>query len=206
MKQNKEICFLKEVKVLIQEKKANTLFDVSELADQLQLSKAQLNRKIKKHTGSSLGKLILYYRMELAIELLGSSRHSIEEIAYKCGFSGTPNFSRKFKQEFNASPSVFRKKLLSSDLELNRWKVPLDEEGIIQLIDLSRKHYWLNQLLAIIINNGNNKITVSNLSKLLFMDSSTLNSKVNDLLGMSAKRLVLDLELDFAAKMLKIHY
>lgn len=192
---------LEQVKVIIQEKKRNVSFNVSELANELQISKAQLNRKVKKHMGSSPSKLILHYRMELAIELLGSSSFSIEEIAYECGFSAGSSFSRRFKQEFNMSPSLFRKQL-SNDLEQWKWKAPLDEGDFIHIMNLSRRHLWLNQLLIIILEDFNKKITINDLSKLLFMDTVTLNRKVNNLFGISTKKLLLDVKLYFVAKVL----
>jgi AraC-like DNA-binding protein len=196
------IFFIEQVKIIIQEKKKNVFFNVSELADELQISKTQLNRKAKKHLGSSPSKLILYYRMELAIELLGSNSFSIEEIAYECGFSSRSSFSRRFKQEFNIPPSLFRKQLLISNIERWKWTPPLDESNFIHIMNLSRRHLWLNQLLLIILKNFNKEITIASVSKLLFMDVSTLNRKVNDLFGIFTERLLLDLKLYFAAKVL----
>lgn len=193
---------LEQVKIIIQEKKKNVSFNVSELAAELEMSKAQLNRKVKKHMGSSLSKLIVYSRMELAIQLLGSSSFSIEKIACECGFSSRSSFSRRFKQEFNIPPFLFRKQLLSNDLERRKWKSPLDESDFIHIINLSRRHLWLNQLLIIILADVNKKITIKKVSKLLFMDISTLNNKVNNLFGISTKRLLLDVKLYFVAQVL----
>jgi len=168
----------------------------------LQISKAQLNRKLHQISYSP-GKLILHHRMELAKQMLGLSPHSIEEIAHQCGFSGLTGFSRKFKQEFGNSPSEYRKKTLGETTELWSWKIPLSENYFNQLLQLKNKNIWLAKLLTIVIDNLDNELfSIEELANKLFMSYSNLNRKVQHLFGFSTTRLVRDLRLQHAAELL----
>ncbi|KQB42569.1 DNA-binding domain-containing protein, AraC-type [Flavobacterium aquidurense] len=88
--------------------------------------------------------------MKLAKEMLNSDLYSIEEIAYQSGFNGLTGFSRKFKQEFNSSPSEYRKNALRQKPEAWSWKIPLDENYFNELIELKKKiNGWQRCLLSL---------------------------------------------------------
>lgn len=50
-------------------------------------------------------------RLEIAADLLRQTGLSIADIAEKCGFQNAFHFSRKFKEAFGLSPTIWRKQL-----------------------------------------------------------------------------------------------
>jgi AraC-like DNA-binding protein len=171
----------------------------------LQISKAQLNRKLNSQTGYSPGKLILHHRMELAKQLLHTGLHTVKEIAHQCGFSSLDGFSRTFRQEFGSSPTAYRDSIISQLPALLSWEIPLNEYCFTQLIQLRNKNIWLANLLEIVVNNLDNELfTVEELSSLLFMSSSNLNRKVQRLFGFSTVKLVRDIRLQHVAELLTV--
>jgi AraC-like DNA-binding protein len=83
-------------------------FGIAELCDILNISRAQLHRKLKKLTGLSTSHYIRSLRLHFAKELLENSELNISEIAFNVGFSSATYFSRAFKAEFGHSPSEMR--------------------------------------------------------------------------------------------------
>lgn len=84
-------------------KKNNPLFGVQQFANALQISQSKLNRTITKLFNCTPAKLILNYRIDVAIQLLITTEDSIEEIAQKSGFTGHSVFCRSFKKKWTAS-------------------------------------------------------------------------------------------------------
>lgn len=151
----------------------------------------------------SPGKLILYYKMELAKHILNANKLSIEETALYCGFSGATNFSRKFKQEFGLSPLAYRENGLITGFKPDDWKIPLTKECFNKLIQLKSEYIWLAKLLVIIIDNLDNEaFSIEILSNKLFMSSSNLNRKVKSLFGFPVMRLLRDIRLQYATEIL----
>ncbi|WP_281225442.1 substrate-binding domain-containing protein [Flavobacterium aquiphilum] len=100
--------FIKKIDDLIIENLDNSSFSVEELAESLNISRVQLYRKIKALLNINISDYINNVRLEKAKELLTTTKLTISEIAYSCGFS-TPNyFSTSFKNKYNLSPKEFR--------------------------------------------------------------------------------------------------
>jgi len=78
------------------------------VANKMSLSRSQLHRKVTAITGKNASKYILFYRLQLAKELLVNTDKNISEIAYEVGFSDPNYFSRKFNKEFGTRPSAIR--------------------------------------------------------------------------------------------------
>ena len=79
--------------------------NVEKLADEFNLSRSQLYRKIKALTGLTANELIRKIRLERANELLReNSEISISEISYKVGFSSPSYFSKCFKDYYGKLP------------------------------------------------------------------------------------------------------
>ena len=76
----------------------------------MNLSRAQLGRKIKALTGKTPIKLIMFFRFGKAQDLLKNSGLTIAEIATKVGYDDPSLFSRNFKDNFQMTPSEFMKK------------------------------------------------------------------------------------------------
>lgn len=82
---------------------------VSEITKSLGTSRTQLHRIVKKETGLSTTLYIRKIRLQKARELLCTSDLRISEIAHLSGIDSPQNFSKYFIQEFQLSPSEYRK-------------------------------------------------------------------------------------------------
>ncbi len=84
--------------------------DVESVAEQMNLSRAQLNRRIMAITGQNTMGYITQIRISKAKRLLRADNITpIGDIAIKCGFDDVAYFSRLFKQHTNMTPSQYRK-------------------------------------------------------------------------------------------------
>ncbi len=80
-------------------------FSVSDLAGQLNYSKRQLERIIKKYTGLTPNAFIREIRLQKALSLLKSKKYlTVLEVCYEVGISSPAYFSRKFKERFGITP------------------------------------------------------------------------------------------------------
>lgn len=87
----------------------NPAFDGPWICRELGISRSQLYRLVKEHSGLSPS---LYFRQRKLIrakELLADPDLKIAEIAYRLGIDSPQNFSKYFAQEFGISPSDYRK-------------------------------------------------------------------------------------------------
>jgi AraC-like DNA-binding protein len=81
---------------------------VSELATEVQLSPAHLQRLFKQKTGRHLSDLIGEHRLQKAARLLSSSDLPIKEIAHEVGYEHHSSFVRAFQRRFEQSPKCYR--------------------------------------------------------------------------------------------------
>ena len=79
------------------------------LSANLGVNATALCRKFKEETGETIFQYLIRLRLEAACRMLRNSRHSVSEIAYRCGFNTLPHFNRKFKELMGVSPKDFRK-------------------------------------------------------------------------------------------------
>ncbi len=83
--------------------------NIEDLAFLCSLSLSSFKRKFKAVYGTSPNKYITSKRLDKAQTLLRTTKLSVSEIAYDCGFSDVSYFSKSYKKYFNASPSDLRK-------------------------------------------------------------------------------------------------
>lgn len=84
--------------------------DVESVADRMALSRSQLNRKMIAITGQNSQTYIMRLRLSYAKRLLKSDvTMPIGDVAQRCGFEDVAYFSRIFKQQFDMTPSQYRK-------------------------------------------------------------------------------------------------
>ena len=82
-------------------------FSAEYLADEVSVSRRQLDRKLKHTTDLSAAGLIRKMRLERAAQLLGAGAGNVSEVAYMVGFRDPKYFSRLFQQTFGVAPSNF---------------------------------------------------------------------------------------------------
>ncbi|NDV66274.1 hybrid sensor histidine kinase/response regulator transcription factor [Bacteroides sp. 224] len=102
--------FLKSVVLLIEEHLSEPDFDNIAFAQQLNMSRSSLYRKVKTMTGLSPIELIKNIRLKHACVLLKDKSITISEVAYSVGFTEPKYFSTCFKQEFGIAPKEYQKK------------------------------------------------------------------------------------------------
>lgn len=79
------------------------------LADNMCLSKSQLNRKVKSITGINTAAYIKQSRLIHAQILLRDPEKAIGDIVLMCGFESASYFTKLFKEKFGLTPSQYRK-------------------------------------------------------------------------------------------------
>ncbi len=85
-------------------------FDAIELAAMLNISKAQLYRKISKISDEGVMELLRNYRLQKAVGFLEKYPDmSTKEVAFNVGFKEYSHFSASFKKRFGVAPSEWRK-------------------------------------------------------------------------------------------------
>lgn len=80
------------------------------LASQVQLSCNHFARACKNTLGVTPRQLVLRHRIDHAQVLLRDTATPLGEIALICGFADQAHFSRKFRQEVEATPSDWRRR------------------------------------------------------------------------------------------------
>lgn len=98
---------------ILEEKYADPALQTEGLASEMMMSLSTLFRKIKSLTGKTPVDLLNEYRLNKAMQYLANPQDDtpIAEIALKCGFSDASYFSKKFKDQYNISPSQYRQKI-----------------------------------------------------------------------------------------------
>lgn len=91
--------------------------NVEKLCQEVGLSRAHLNRKMKELFGLTPSEFIRNVRLRKACELLRQPDVDISQIAYSVGFSSQPHFSTAFKRFTGISPTEFRQKNMQPDSE-----------------------------------------------------------------------------------------
>ena len=84
--------------------------DMDSIAQQMAISRTQLNRKVLAITGENASAYVMKLRLARAKRLLKANIETpVGDVAMKCGFDDVAYFSRIFKQTFQMTPSQYRK-------------------------------------------------------------------------------------------------
>ena len=78
------------------------------LARKFGVSMSFLSHEFVKYTGRSVYDYVLYRRVLLAKAMI-TTNHSLNEVAYQCGFNDYSSFLRIFRKMVGMSPSAYRK-------------------------------------------------------------------------------------------------
>lgn len=99
--------FLVKLMAIIEKNIENTEFGVTELMDEMGMSKNVLYKKVQTLTGLAVADLIKSTRLQQAMQLLDQNKMSIADIAFAVGFNDRKYFSKEFKKQFGRSPSEY---------------------------------------------------------------------------------------------------
>lgn len=101
--------FLDKVFNTIEKHFENEQFSIENLADEMNMSVSQLNRKLNALIDQPPGQLIRSFRLQRAADLLRQNAGSVAEICYRVGFNDQAYFSRAFKKQFGCSPTDYKR-------------------------------------------------------------------------------------------------
>lgn len=96
--------FLNKLANILDSQLSNETFGVSELANEIGISRSQLHRKLQTITGKSTSQFIREYRLNKALEMLQTEEATASEVAYNTGFNSPSYFNTSFKDYFGFTP------------------------------------------------------------------------------------------------------
>ncbi len=110
MPNSRENDFLNKITEIILENISNEQFGVSELANEIGMSRSNLLRKIKKLDNLSVSQFIRQVRLKEAMEMLKENSLTVSEISYKVGFGSTSYFIKCFHDLYGYPPGEVGKR------------------------------------------------------------------------------------------------
>jgi signal transduction histidine kinase/ligand-binding sensor domain-containing protein/DNA-binding response OmpR family regulator len=102
--------FLEKAIKIVEEKISDTEFNVIYFAEQMNMSRSVLFRKMKVLTGQSINEFVRTIKIKRAGQLLANTNMSIADITYEVGFNDLKYFRKCFKMTFDETPSNYRLK------------------------------------------------------------------------------------------------
>ena len=99
--------FMKRVMEIVNKNISNSEFNITQMVDEVGMSRTQLHRKLKELTGFSAARFMQNIRMQQAMKLLKEKCVNVSQIAYSVGFSSQTHFSTTFKQYYGISPTEY---------------------------------------------------------------------------------------------------
>jgi AraC-like DNA-binding protein len=100
----------KRLRLVLQRLETQLPHSVRELAEQVHLSPAHLQRLFKQETGVHLSDLVSARRLNAAAELLTTTDMEVKQIAYFVGYGHHSSFVRAFHKRFGQSPKRYRQR------------------------------------------------------------------------------------------------
>lgn len=99
--------FINTLTQLVEERMANTDFNVEELAAEVAMSRSTLYREIKKSTGFSAAAFVKEIRLQKARQKLENKQvKNLSELSYEIGFSTPSYFSKMYLKRFGKKPTI----------------------------------------------------------------------------------------------------
>ncbi len=102
--------FVDQAKFIVLENVSNEQFGVSELAEEMNMSRSNLLRKVKKDTKLSASQFIRQVRLEKSMEILGQTSLTVSEVSYNVGFGSTSYFIKCFREYYGYPPGEVGKR------------------------------------------------------------------------------------------------
>ena len=83
---------------------------LKELADRVCMASESFSRFFRNKTGRTPNRYIIDYRLGIAARMLLTTRLSVSEIGFSCGFNTLSHFNRLFRESKGCTPSEFRER------------------------------------------------------------------------------------------------
>ena len=90
--------------------RAGDVLSVDDVVGAVSTSRRLLERRFRQAVGLSIYSEIQRARIERACRMLSETHWSLEEVAQRCGFSGSVHFSVAFKRQMNLTPEQYRRR------------------------------------------------------------------------------------------------
>ena len=97
--------FMKMLIDLVEKNMAEPDFEVIKLANELNMSRSVLYRKIKALTDLSIIEFVRTVRINKAAQMLKTGNYRVSDVAFEVGFNDLKYFRQCFKEQFKMSPS-----------------------------------------------------------------------------------------------------
>lgn len=107
--------FIKRITDVVEKNLYDFTFDSEKLAEEISISRSNLNRKLRAITGKGPGEFIRDLRMKKAAQYIIEDKFSITQIALEIGFASPAQFTRAFKKHFGCLPSEFKEKFAGNN-------------------------------------------------------------------------------------------
>ena len=104
--------FLKQSVEIVEKNLMNSEFGVQSLAEQLNISRSLLHKKLTSIVGQSANDFIVSIRLKHSARLILDGNRKISEVAYQVGFNDPKYFTRCFKKHFGKTPSDYMQEQL----------------------------------------------------------------------------------------------
>jgi len=99
---------IQKINTAIEKNLPNENFTSDNLAEELFVSRSQLNRKLNAIANQGPGEFIRNYKLKRAAQMIIEKKLNITQIAYEVGFGSPAQFTRAFQKHFNCLPSEFK--------------------------------------------------------------------------------------------------
>lgn len=100
--------FLKDVVQLVDRQLHDPSYNVEDLAEDMNLSRRHLTRRLKGEADTTPAALLRMRRIERAKKQLENNPDTIAEVGERVGFRSASHFSQVFREEKGCSPSTYR--------------------------------------------------------------------------------------------------
>jgi TolB-like protein/AraC-like DNA-binding protein len=167
--------FVKRLTEITEARLSDENFGVSELVDEMKMSRASIHRRIKLATGKSINQFIMETRLAKAFGMLQLKEGTVAEIAYAVGFGSATYFNKCFHNHYGISPGEVMK-------GNHHEKIPTQQPKTLNKI----KNYLVLSVVSVFLvavavffffKNNNEKHTAKTIAVLPPVDNSPDNSK-----------------------------
>jgi AraC-like DNA-binding protein len=100
--------FMQKILGLMDENIDDDGYGITELCDELGMSRSQLYRKFRLFSHKTLHSYLRSYRLQKAKSLLINTKRTVSEAAYLTGFKNVSHFCRIFANEYGKSPGKLK--------------------------------------------------------------------------------------------------
>ncbi len=97
----------------------NEHFSVTDLAEEMALSRSQIHRKLQNLAGQSISQFMRSIRLQRSRELLRKDVATVSEIAYRVGFNSPSYFIKCFHEYYGYPPGEVKKKEIDTGHQID---------------------------------------------------------------------------------------